>query len=201
MRAAGCAGRVPPYPVAVAAVLRTAPASPVSAAGVDVGPTAGGVAAESDRTGRVGQLVEQVKSDPAGRCTPVEDPDLPRHPALERDEGAVLQGIADRGTQRPQPGYVDLDEVRGQRLSQREERRAYVDPLEVVGLRLRDHARALTPDQAVRPVAEVVLESRDIAPPAHRVHQVEAGSPTDQSDRRDAGTQGGHGPMLMVLHV
>src|SRR4029079_14458375 len=98
-----------------------------------------GVAAEPDGAGRVGQLVEQVKSDPAGRCTPVEDPDLPRHPALERDEGAVLQGIADRGTQRPQPGYVDLDEVRGQRLSQREERRAYVDPLEVVGLRLRDH--------------------------------------------------------------
>ena len=79
------------------------------------------------------------------------------------------------------------------------ERRAYVEPLEVVGLPLRDHARALAPDQAVRDVGQVVFDSSDVAPPAHRVHEVEARTPTDQAERRDAGTQDRHDLILMVL--
>jgi hypothetical protein len=201
MWAAGRAGRVAAHPVAVAAVLRAAPASPVSAAGVDVRPTAGGVSAETDRPPRIGQLVEQVESDPARRCTSVKGDDLPCRTVIEGHERAVLQGVADRSLQRSQPGEVDVDEVRGQRLAQREERCVYVDPLEVVGLPLRDHARALAPDQAVSPVGEVVFDPREVAAPAHRVHEVEAGTPTDESERRDAGTQDGHTPTLMVLRL
>ena len=113
----------------------------------------------------------------------------------------MLQGVADRSLQRPQPGEVDVDEVRGQRLAQREERCVYVESLEVVGLPLRDHASALAPDQAVSPVGEVVFDSGHVAAPAHRVHEVEAGTPTDQSERRNAGTKDGHGLILMVLHL
>jgi len=199
--AAGRAGSVAPHPLAVAAVLRAAPASPVSAAGVDVGPTAGGVAAQADRAGGVSELVEQVQSDPARRCACVEGADLPCHSVVERDEGAVLQGVADCDSQGSQPGEVDVDQVRGQCLSQREQRRLYVEPVEVMGLGLRDHPRALAPGQAVRPVGEVVLEPGGVASPAHRVHQVQAGTPTDQAERRDAGTQGRHSSSVMVLRA
>ena len=172
----------------------------MSAAGVDVRPTAGGVSAEADRARRIGQLVEQVERDPARGGTSVKRRDLPCHPVIAWHERAVLQGVADRSLQRSQPGEVDVDEVRSQRLAQCEERCVYVESLEVVGLPLRDHARALAPDHAVSPVGEVVFESSHVAAPAHRVHEVEAGTPTDQSERRDAGTEDRHGPILMVLN-
>ena len=118
MCAGGRARRVAAHPVAVAAVLRAAPATPVSSAGVDVRPTAGGVSAEADRPQRIGQLVEQVESDPARRRTSVKGPDLPCHPVIEWHERAVVQGVADRCLQRSQLGEVDVDEVRCQRLAQ-----------------------------------------------------------------------------------